>query len=171
MASIFCVQMYCDGSCLANPGPGGWAALLMWQPTTTETSTKNVQPGWGTNNLAKNHSKLLCGHERHTTNNRMELTAAIEGLSALKCPCGVQVFCDSQYVVKGITEWVSSWKKRGWKTAAGKPVENQDLWQKLLTTSEQHKVTWRWVKAHAGNTLNEYVDEQARAQAHLASGS
>ncbi|MEM7589153.1 MAG: ribonuclease HI [Myxococcota bacterium] len=161
MTSAFCVHIYCDGSCLTNPGPGGWAALLIWKPAADCASQHNK----------KANRKLLCGNEQDTTNNRMELTAAIEGLLALKRPCDVHLFCDSQYVVRGMNEWIGSWQKRHWKTAGGKPVENQDLWQKLLQASQPHNVVWSWVKAHAGNALNEYVDEQARAQAHLVSGS
>ena len=161
MADTSCVQSYCDGSCISNPGPGGWAALLIWQSKISKC-------------LSKQHKtpprKLLCGHERSTTNNRMELTAATQGLLALKRPCDVQIFCDSQYVVRGMNEWLPSWQKRNWKTAAGKPVENQDLWQQLSAASQQHCVTWNWIKAHAGNALNEYVDEQARAQARVACG-
>ncbi|MEM7402585.1 MAG: ribonuclease HI [Myxococcota bacterium] len=161
MAVSSCVQIYCDGSCIRNPGPGGWAALLIWQPKTDKRLSKQHQTS---------QRKLLCGHERNTTNNRMELTAAMQGLRALHRPCEVQIFCDSQYVVRGMNEWLNSWQKRNWKTAAGKPVENQDLWQQLSAASQQHRVAWHWIKAHAGNALNEYVDEQARAQARVACG-
>ena len=161
MPFTFCVHIYCDGSCLTNPGPGGWAALLIWlSPTNNTVSNENE----------KSKLKLLSGHQHHTTNNRMELTAAIEGLLALKHPCKVHIFCDSQYVVKGMNTWIRSWKKRNWRTATGRPVENQDLWQKLLAASQQHHVVWQWIKAHAGNAFNEYVDEQARAQARVACG-
>ncbi len=150
MSGLPQVQLYCDGSCLRNPGPGGWAALLIFasNPDTQECR------------------KLLRGNcPESTTNNRMELTAALEGLLALKQPCDIKVFSDSQYVVKGMSEWQMAWRRRGWRTAAGKPVENVELWQRLVQAATPHQVAWHWVKAHAGHPLNEYVDDQARQQA------
>jgi ribonuclease HI len=141
------VEIHCDGACLGNPGPGGWAALLL------------------TSKAGKTHEKLVSGAEPFTTNNRMELRAAIEGFNALKRPCNVDVFSDSKYVVRGMSEWVIGWIKNGWRTAAKKPVENQDLWQELVEVSQTHTVTWNWVKGHAGHPLNERVDEAARLEA------
>jgi ribonuclease HI len=137
------VQIYTDGACLGNPGPGGWAALLVM-------GTKE---------------KLISGGEPQTTNNKMELRAAIQGLKALKKPCEVELHADSQYVVKGMKHWVHDWQKRDWKTAAKKPVENQLLWEALVAAAKVHTVTWHWVKAHAGHPENERVDEAAREQA------
>ncbi|WP_119306830.1 ribonuclease HI [Cohaesibacter haloalkalitolerans] len=134
------VTIYTDGACSGNPGPGGWGALL----TIGE------------------HEKELCGGEAETTNNRMELTAAIEALNALKRPCEVDLFTDSQYVKGGITGWIYGWKKNGWKTAAKKPVKNAELWQALDEALRRHKVDWHWVKGHAGHDGNERADELAR---------
>jgi ribonuclease HI len=141
------VTLYCDGSCLGNPGPGGWAALLL--------VARDGKP----------HEKLLTGGAPETTNNRMELTAAIEGLRALKRPCTVVVFTDSNYVVKGMTEWIRGWIAKGWKNSQKKPVENKDLWEALLDAASPHEVKWRWVKGHAGHPENERVDEAARQAA------
>lgn len=141
------VYIFCDGACLGNPGPGGWAALLR----VTRTG--------------KPHEKMFSGSEAMTTNNRMELRAAIEGLLALKKPCRVELFSDSQYVVKGMKEWVFGWQRSQWKTATKKPVVNQDLWQDLLAASKRHEVTWNWVKGHSGHPENERVDEMARNEA------
>lgn len=138
------VQLYCDGSCLGNPGPGGWAALLVVQKD------------------GEKREKMLTGGAAHTTNNRMELLAATEGLRALKRPCRVVVWTDSNYVVKGMSEWVRGWMARGWTTSAKKPVENQDLWQALVAAAAPHEVSWRWVKGHAGHPENERVDVAAR---------
>jgi ribonuclease HI len=143
------VIIYCDGACLGNPGPGGYAALLMRHKNDPE-------------------ERVVCGHEPATTNNRMELRAAIEGLNALKRKCQVTMFCDSQYVIKGMTEWMPAWQKSQFKTANKKSVKNVDLWQDLLLACSHHEVTWHWVKAHAGNLYNERVDEIAREQAGLA---
>lgn len=137
------VKIYTDGSCLKNPGPGGWAALL----------------------VMGSKEKMISGGLKDTTNNQMELMAAIEGLKALTRPCEVQLYADSQYVVKGMKEWVTGWIKNNWKTAAKKPVANQEFWQELVKAAERHTVTWHWVKAHAGHPENERVDEMARAQA------
>ena len=134
------VIIYTDGACSGNPGPGGWGALL----TMGE------------------HEKALCGGEANTTNNRMELTAAIEALNALKRACEVDLYTDSQYVKGGITGWIHGWKKNGWKTAAKKPVKNAELWQALDEALKRHKVDWHWVKGHAGHDGNERADELAR---------
>lgn len=141
------VQVFADGSCLGNPGPGGWAALLV------------------TRRRGERREKELAGAAAHTTNNQMELTAVVEGLRALKVPCDVEVVTDSNYVVKGMREWVQGWIARGWKTSQRKPVENQDLWRALLDAAAPHEVTWTWVKGHAGHAENERVDELARREA------
>src|SRR5688572_5517924 len=137
------VELFTDGACLGNPGPGGWAALLRY----------------------KGSEKELAGGEALTTNNRMELMAVIEGLKSLTRACTVTVFTDSQYVQKGITEWIHSWKRKGWKTADKKPVKNADLWQALDEARLRHAVTWTWVRGHAGHIENERVDVLARAEA------
>lgn len=141
------VIIYCDGACLGNPGPGGYAAILMAHPQK---------------------EKVVAGHEPLTTNNRMELKAAIYGLRALKRTCRVKVFSDSQYVVKGMNEWIKGWQKNDFKNAKKQSVANADLWMELLEAANNHKVTWQWVRGHAGNELNERVDEIAREQAGLA---
>jgi len=135
------VEIYTDGACKGNPGPGGWGVLLL--SGTTE--------------------KELFGGESATTNNRMEPTAVIEALAALKKPCRVTLYLDSEYVRKGITEWLVGWKARGWRTAAKQPVKNQDLWQRLdaLLAQSAHQIDWRWVKGHAGNLGNERADALA----------
>ncbi len=133
------VKIYADGACKGNPGPGGWGALLV--TGTTE--------------------KELFGGEPGTTNNRMELTAAIRGLDALTRPCEVDVFTDSQYVQKGMSEWVHSWKRRGWRTADKQAVKNVDLWQQLEAAAARHKVRWHWVRGHAGHAENERADALA----------
>jgi len=133
------VEIYTDGACRGNPGPGGWAALL----------------------LSGEREKELAGAEAHTTNNRMELTAVIRALEALKRPVQVRVFTDSEYVRRGISEWVASWKARGWKTADRKPVKNQDLWEELDRLAALHQIEWRWVKGHSGVPGNERVDRLA----------
>ncbi len=135
------VTIYTDGACSGNPGPGGWGALLVYQ----------------------GKEKELSGGEPGTTNNRMELTAAIMALEALKRPCAVDLFTDSQYVRHGITQWMHGWKARGWKTADRKPVKNEDLWRRLDTARQRHDVTWHWVRGHAGHPENERVDALARA--------
>lgn len=133
------VKIYTDGACKGNPGVGGWGALLMYKGTQKE----------------------LWGGELNTTNNRMELLAAIEALSALKRSCNVCLITDSQYVKKGITEWLVNWKERGWKTADKKPVKNADLWQRLDEQVNKHTVEWHWVKGHAGDLGNEKADQLA----------
>jgi len=135
------VTIYTDGACKGNPGPGGWGALL----------------------LAGAAKKELCGGERSTTNNRMELTAVIEALNALNRACSVSLYTDSKYVMDGLNEWLPNWKKRGWKTADKKPVKNQDLWQALDTAVARHTIEWHWVKGHAGHPGNERADELANA--------
>lgn len=137
------VDLFTDGSCLGNPGPGGWGALLRFNGTEKE----------------------LAGGEEETTNNRMEMQAVVEGLNSLTRPCIVTVYTDSQYVQKGITEWIKGWKARGWKTAAKKPVKNADLWRELDEAQAKHQVTWKWVKGHAGHPENERVDDLAREEA------
>jgi ribonuclease HI len=131
--------IHTDGACRGNPGPGGWGVLLSWNDTRKE----------------------LSGAEAATTNNRMELTAAIMGLTALKRPTLATVQTDSQYVIKGITEWLPAWKARGWRTADRKPVKNQDLWERLDQLAGQHTLRWQWVKGHSGDPGNERVDELA----------
>ncbi|MBN9331616.1 MAG: ribonuclease HI [Comamonas sp. SCN 67-35] len=135
------VEMYTDGACKGNPGPGGWGVLL--RHGTAE--------------------KELSGGERLTTNNRMELLAVIKGLSALRRPCEVDVYLDSQYVRQGITQWIHGWKKKGWRTASGQPVKNVELWQRLdaLTHQSEHVIRWHWVKGHAGHPGNEHADALA----------
>ena len=133
------VIIYTDGACRGNPGPGGWGALLRYGDKTRE----------------------LCGGEPRTTNNRMELTAAIEALNALKRACDVQLHTDSNYVRQGITQWLSGWKKNGWKTAAKKPVKNADLWRQLDAARTRHDIEWHWVKGHNGNPGNEAADALA----------
>lgn len=137
------VEIHSDGACLGNPGPGGWACLLRHEKKERE----------------------LSGGEILTTNNRMELMAAIQGLEALKSSCNVSLYSDSQYVLKGIKEWMPNWIKRGWKNSAGEPVKNQDLWQRLQQAASIHHVSWHWVKGHNGHPDNERVDELARVQA------
>ena len=137
------VELFTDGACLGNPGPGGWAVLLRY----------------------KGAEKELSGGEAHTTNNRMELLAVIEGLRTLTRTSQVVVMTDSQYVQKGITEWIDGWKKRNWRTADKKPVKNVDLWQALDEARTQHQVTWTWVKGHSGHVENERADVLARAEA------
>lgn len=133
------VEIYTDGACRGNPGPGGWGVLLLTDRTERE----------------------LCGGDIATTNNRMELMAAIQGLSALNRRCNVSVYTDSEYVRRGISEWLANWKKRGWKTANRKPVKNKDLWHKLDELAAQHDIEWHWVKGHAGNPGNERADQLA----------
>ncbi|UWN48026.1 Ribonuclease HI [Alcanivorax sp. ALC70] len=133
------VEIFTDGACRGNPGPGGWGAVLRH---------------------GKNE-KELHGGEPHTTNNRMELMAAIQALEALSQECEVRLTTDSQYVRKGITEWMANWKKRGWKTAAKKPVVNQDLWMRLDEAAARHRVRWHWVKGHSGHPENERADQLA----------
>ncbi|WP_394180102.1 ribonuclease HI [Marinomonas posidonica] len=133
------VVIYTDGACKGNPGIGGWGAWLTFG----------------------GHEKRLCGGERDTTNNRMELMGAIEGLKALKEACEVTLYTDSSYVQKGITQWLSGWKKKGWMTASKQPVKNKDLWQALDDACQKHQVTWKWVKGHAGIEGNEIADQLA----------
>ena len=135
------VRLFTDGACSGNPGPGGWAYILEHMPTGKR----------------KNDS----GGEPSTTNNRMELMAAICALEALKRPCEITLTTDSQYVKKGITEWLANWKRRGWKTADKKPVKNQDLWQRLDEAAHKHKIHWKWIKGHSGHEENERADQLA----------
>jgi ribonuclease HI len=138
------VVIHTDGACSGNPGPGGWGAVLHYA---------------GADALRE---KELCGGELQTTNNRMELMAAIQALEALKRPCRVELHTDSTYVMKGISEWIHAWKRRGWKTADKKPVKNDELWKRLDEARLRHEVDWRWVKGHAGHEFNERADELAR---------
>jgi ribonuclease HI len=133
------VEIFTDGACRGNPGPGGWGALLRYG----------------------DNERTLCGGEHETTNNRMELMAVIQGLSALQRACEVTVTSDSTYVLKGIQEWMPNWKKRGWKTASKKPVKNVDLWQQLDQLVELHTIDWKWVKGHSGHAENEIADQLA----------
>jgi len=135
------VEIYTDGACRGNPGPGGWAALLS----------------------SGGHDRELSGAETATTNNRMELKAVIEALSALKRPVQVRLYTDSQYVRRGILEWLPQWKARGWKTASRQPVKNQDLWEALEAQAARHQIEWHWVPGHAGVPGNEHVDRLANA--------
>ncbi len=133
------IYIYTDGACKGNPGPGGWGALMVYNSTEKE----------------------FYGGEQHTTNNRMEMTAAIKALSQLTRPCDVVLTTDSQYLRQGITQWIANWKKRGWKTAAKQPVKNKDLWQQLDELEQKHSISWNWVKGHSGHSENERADELA----------
>jgi len=133
------VTIFTDGACKGNPGPGGWGAILM----------------------SNGHEKELYGYDPQTTNNRMEMMAAIAALEALKKPCDVSMNVDSQYVLQGMTEWIRGWKARGWKTADKKPVKNDDLWRRLDAACAPHKIKWTWVKGHAGHEHNERADQLA----------
>lgn len=137
------VEVHTDGACLGNPGPGGWGALLRWREIERE----------------------VAGGEPDTTNNRMELMAAIGALEALREPCDVVLTTDSQYVRQGITQWMANWVRRGWKTSGGDPVKNRDLWERLHAAAGRHAVDWRWVKGHSGHPDNERVDVLARNEA------
>lgn len=143
MKQLPVVELHTDGACVGNPGPGGWGALLR----------------------SRGKERELSDGESLTTNNRMELMAAIAGLEAMKSPCSVRLFTDSQYVMKGATEWMASWVRRGWRTASGDAVKNQDLWQRLEEALRPHQVSWTWIKGHSGHADNERVDKLARAQA------
>jgi ribonuclease HI len=134
------VTIHTDGACSGNPGPGGWGVILQWG----------------------GHTRELKGGEAHTTNNRMELMAAIMALETLKRPCEVDLHTDSEYLRQGITDWISGWKRNGWRTAARKPVKNADLWQRLDAAVGRHTVHWHWVRGHSGHDLNERADELAR---------
>jgi ribonuclease HI len=133
------IYIYSDGACKGNPGAGGWGALL----------------------VTDGHRKEICGGEANTTNNRMEMTAVIRALESLKRPSTVEVHTDSQYVQKGISEWMAGWKRRNWRTADGKPVKNQDLWLQLDALSQLHRIEWKWVRGHNGHPENERADELA----------
>ena len=133
------VSLYTDGACKGNPGKGGWGVLMRYD----------------------SHEKELFGGEAHTPNNRMELTAIIQGLAALKRPCAVVIYTDSQYVKNGMEKWIHGWKKNGWKTASKQPVKNEDLWQQLDRLAAQHQIQWQWVRGHAGHAENERADALA----------
>lgn len=146
-AFMTAIHLFTDGSCLGNPGPGGWAALLRYG----------------------DHEKMLSGSLNPTTNNQMELQAVISGLAAITRPCQVTIVTDSQYVMNGFTKgWLEKWRKNDWKTAAKKPVKNKELWQQLWDLTQTHEITWEWVKGHAGHPENERVDEEAQKQARSA---
>jgi ribonuclease HI len=140
LARVSRVEIWTDGACSGNPGPGGWAAILKRGEAVREVS----------------------GGEPLTTNNRMELTAAIEALAALKRPCGVDLHTDSQYLRQGVTNWLHGWKRNGWRTADRKPVKNEDLWRRLDAATQGHEIDWRWVKGHAEDAMNERADKLAR---------
>ena len=140
--------VYTDGACSGNPGPGGWGALIRFGA----------------------HEKELSGGERLTTNNRMELTAAIEALKVLTRPCTIRLSTDSKYVMDGLTRWIHGWRKNGWRTADKKPVKNAELWQALCSAVEPHRIEWKWVKGHAGHAENERVDELAADEQPVAGG-
>ncbi|WP_086617025.1 ribonuclease HI [Erythrobacter tepidarius] len=144
------VDIFTDGACKHNPGPGGWAAILRMGA----------------------HEKELTGGEPETTNNRMEMTAVLRGLAALKEPCAVTIHTDSRYVIDGMTRWICGWQKRGWVNAAKKPVANADLWRELIAAARPHKVRWEWVKGHSGHPENERADALASAEAaRIAAGN
>ena len=147
MTELTKIEIATDGACKGNPGPGGWGALIRSGGTEKE----------------------LSGGELLTTNNRMELTAAIEGLNALKRPCHVTLSTDSRYVMDGLTKWIKGWQKNGWKTAAKQPVKNADLWQRLIDAAKPHRIEWVWVKGHAGHPENERADTLA-SDAAVAAG-
>ena len=149
MSELPKVEIFTDGACRGNPGPGGWAALIRMGARERE----------------------LSGGEPLTTNNRMELLAAIEGLKALKRPCRVRLTTDSNYVRDGITKWIHGWLRNGWRTADKKPVKNADLWQALLESAEPHRIEWHWVKGHSGHAENDRVDELACAAADAQKAS
>ena len=147
------VEIFTDGACKGNPGPGGWGAILRAMKKDGEATEKEMS-----------------GSEGATTNNRMELTAAIRALQALKRPCKVALYTDSKYVIDGITKWVFGWQKKGWKTAAKKPVLNEDLWRELLDAARPHTIDWHWVKGHDGHPENERADQLASDAALAARG-
>ena len=134
------VRIHTDGACSGNPGPGGWGAILAWN----------------------GHEREIKGGEPHTTNNRMELTAAIAAFETLKRPCAVDLYTDSQYLRNGITAWIAGWRRNGWRTADNKPVKNVDLWKRLDAALAPHEVRWHWLRGHAGHDLNERADQLAR---------
>ena len=147
MSELSEVEAFTDGACKGNPGPGGWGVVLRMGV----------------------HEKELSGGDPSTTNNRMELTAAIEALNALSRPCRVRLYTDSRYVMDGLTKWIHGWQRNGWKTADKKPVKNAELWQALLTASKRHRIEWQWVKGHAGHPENERADKLA-SDAAIAAG-
>lgn len=140
------IEIFTDGACKGNPGPGGWAALLRMG----------------------RHERELKGREAQTTNNRMEMTAIIKALEALKEPCRIDLYSDSKYVIDGITKWVEGWKRRGWINASKKPVRNADLWHRLIDAAAPHQISWHWVRGHDGHEENERVDQLASDEAHAA---
>jgi len=153
MSSQTPVIIYTDGGCIGNPGPGGWAAILRYG----------------------DHERAISGRFQQTTNNRMELRAAIEALETLTRPCPVELYTDSSYLRNGITQWIRKWQRNGWRTASKEPVKNQDLWKRLLAAIERHEaaggVTWHWTKGHAGNAYNEAADDLANSEARSVTES
>ena len=147
MSDLTKVESFTDGACKGNPGPGGWGAVIR----------------------SGGHEKELSGGDPMTTNNRMELTAVIEALNALKRPCAVALSTDSRYVMDGLTKWIHGWRKNGWKTASKQPVKNAELWQALVEATARHKISWQWVKGHAGHPENERADRLA-SDAAVAAG-
>ncbi|MBB5021320.1 ribonuclease HI [Desulfurispira natronophila] len=145
------IKFYSDGSCLGNPGPGGYAAILCYQ-----------------SHDGQEHEKTVEGYQANTTNNQMELQAVISGLRALREPCQIDLYTDSNYLKNGITSWIHQWKRNGWKTSNKKPVANRDYWVELDALARNHQINWHWVKAHNGHIMNERCDEAARKQAYLA---
>ncbi|MEJ7934043.1 ribonuclease HI [Sphingobium sp. AN558] len=143
MSELTSVEIFTDGACKGNPGPGGWGAIIR----------------------SGSNEKEISGGEAQTTNNRMEMMAAVEALNALTRPCAVTLFTDSKYVMDGITKWIFGWQKNGWKTADRKPVKNAELWQALIAATARHQVSWKWVKGHAGHPENERADQLACAAA------
>jgi ribonuclease HI len=139
MADLPAVTITTDGACKGNPGPGGWAAILHWN----------------------GHEKILSGAEPHTTNNRMEMTAALKALQALKKPSAITIVTDSKYLLEGMTQWIHGWKRNGWRNAAKDPVKNADLWQALDEAARPHSIRWQWVRGHTGHELNERADQLA----------
>lgn len=143
------VELFTDGACLGNPGPGGWAALLRWGDI----------------------EKMLAGGEAIATNNRMELMAAIAGLEALRRPCEVRLTTDSRYVQQGVEQWLAKWRANGWRTADRQPVKNRELWERLAEACARHRIRWAWVRGHSGHPENERVDRAAREQAERFKGT
>ncbi len=142
------VEIYTDGACRGNPGPGGWGASLRFSPPDSASKANQVQ-------------KDIYGFQSEATNNQMELMAVIQGLESLKRTCPVKIYTDSKYVLDGITKWMENWKLKGWKTAAKKPVKNVEVWKRLDVAVQSHEVTWQWVKGHSGDEGNEYADALA----------
>ncbi len=145
------IQIYTDGACSGNPGPGGWAAVLVYLSKVRQSPDgKNL--------------KIISGGERKTTNNRMELVPIIKSLEMLNQPCEIELYSDSQYVIKGMTKWLHNWKRRDWRGSNKKPIKNKELWQRLDKLSQKHKIKWLWIEGHIGKEVNEQVDKIAKAE-------